>query len=535
MRRAAFSRVALLALLATGPMSGCDTASSPIDSLPGTDVVAHGDAASDVPDNPPADDRDDSLAPGEVPAAPDAIDPMACFPGAAQQTVTFVHVNDLHSGYIPTPDGNPFARLAGYLQQVRAENPYTLFTDGGDDHEKGCLAEQTSKGESTVQATRLLGFDARVLGNHDFAWSLEEALKHSRSATGIVEASNITYIGDDPKGFGAVEYAEKDVGCVRVGFFGLVSGPWDDQDTPYDGDFYPELPTRFDYEAIATRIVQQHRADVDLMVLVSHLGNDMDRTLAAAVPGIDVILGGHSHTTLAEPGIVGDTWIVQSGSGGNFVTRLDVTVDLAQRRVVDHRHELLVNLPGALPADPDVEARLAVILEAFAPGILARITTEKEHRGEQRLAELAARAAVRALNADAALVDPGTTWSGIRPGPVSPQDLLNAFLVEREPAGTSGFSSLVLAEISGADLQAIREGMPDWGFAGPAQTEPTGTYTIALQKRTAYRPDLHLPQGVTLWDVRPSEEVWFTLMRYALLRNNDCLYFDIDEPLPSCD
>ncbi len=532
MQRAAILGFAILAVLAGGLAEGCDATLGPADSRSSLDVPST-DADVPAPDEGVADVPASAEAVGLAP--PETIDPMACVPGAARQTVTFVHVNDLHSGYIPTPDGNPFARLVGYANAVRAENPYTLFTDGGDDHEKGSLAEQASEGRSTIEVTRAMGFDVRVMGNHDFAWSLEGALEHSRDPNATVVTSNITYTGSDPKGLGAIEYAEKDVGCVRVGFFGLVSGPWDDQDRSYEGDFYPELPTRFDYVDIATRIVEQHRADVDLMVLVSHLGDDMDHVVAQAVQGIDVILGGHSHTILASPGIEGDTWIVQSGSGGNFVTRLDVTVDLAGRRVVDRRHELLTNLPGALPVDTATEDRLAALLGKFAPALTKPIATEKEYRNDKQLAELAARAAMSALASDAALIDPNTTWTAMRAGLVYPQDLLNCFLVEREPSGTSGFSSLVLAQVSGADLDAIRDGMPDWGFTGPSQTQPATLYTIAMQKRTAYRPDLHLPHGVTLFSLRQSDEVWMALVKYAVRRQEACLYLDADEPLPGCD
>jgi hypothetical protein len=111
---------------------------------------------------------------------------------------------------------------------------------------------------------------------------------------------------------------------------------------------------------------------------------------------------------------------------------------------------------------------------------------------------------------------------------------MNSFLVEREPAGTSGFSSFVLANISGADLAAIRDGMLEWGFAARAQPDPAKTYTLAIQKRTASRPDLHLPPGVTLSNIRQSDEVWMVLVKYAVLRNYNCMYLDVDEYLPGC-
>jgi len=68
-----------------------------------------------------------------------------CDPDAAEQVLTFVHVNDIHGTFTPEPDNDgqsPVARMRGYYEKVRREeNPYTLFTNGGDDHEKGSVAE----------------------------------------------------------------------------------------------------------------------------------------------------------------------------------------------------------------------------------------------------------------------------------------------------------------------------------------------------------------------------------------------------------
>jgi sulfur-oxidizing protein SoxB len=88
-------------------------------------------------------------------------------------------------------------------------------------------------------------------------------------------------------------------------------------------------------------LVRELRDDkkVDLVVLLSHNGIAVDLKLAGRVQGLDVILGGHSHDALPQPILVGTTLVVNSGSHGKFLSRLDL--DIQRRRVVGHRYRLL--------------------------------------------------------------------------------------------------------------------------------------------------------------------------------------------------
>ena len=73
-----------------------------------------------------------------------------------------------------------------------------MFTGGGDDYEKGSVAEQLSEGQATLEVMRAMKLDVRVLGNHDFAWSAEHTATYSRDPHAIVLSSNIEYIGENP-------------------------------------------------------------------------------------------------------------------------------------------------------------------------------------------------------------------------------------------------------------------------------------------------------------------------------------------------
>jgi 2',3'-cyclic-nucleotide 2'-phosphodiesterase (5'-nucleotidase family) len=472
----------------------------------------------------------------------------ACDPSATTQTISFVHVNDLHSNYQLDAQGNsPYAIIRGFYESTLASNPYTLFTSGGDEFEKGAVAEQMSAGESTLEILQGMKFDVRVIGNHDYGWSESIVLKESHDPHAHVLSSNIHYTGTDPQGFGAEDYVEMQVGCVKIGFFGLTSGPWNDQDQyESNGNFYPDFPTNLNYTAVAQPIVAAHRSNVDLMVAVTHIGvgskgTGPDVTLATTVPGIDVVLGGHSHTLITALSLYSTTGtsIIQAGSFANYVARLDVTLDLKTRKIVSQNYlpDLVEPYTGEITPNAPTQAMVQSVLTKYAPDGQKPICTLKAGLDtNEKVGTLAAQAAMQRFGADAAVVDLGTVWSNPGAGPLSPQDMLNMFKVEREPPGTPGFNSFYTLQIQGDSLQTLVDGHTSgWAVTAPATINPSQTYLLAIQKRTAFHPDVYLPPGVTVIGT-PMEgaEAWDVLTSYAKTRQAACQYIDDDSTIPGC-
>ncbi len=461
----------------------------------------------------------------------------ACDPTATTQRVSFVHVNDLHASYTPLSDGiSPVARIVGFLQQSRAENPFTLFTDGGDDYEKGSVAELLSQGLATREIVRAMQFDVRVIGNHDYGWSEDEVLADSKDPVAQVLSSNIQYSGVDPTRFGAVAFTVLQVGCVKVGFFGLTSQPWDSTDSLAPGDFYPDFPSNYDYVAVATDIVAKHRKDVDLLIAVDHIGLEADQLLVQAVPGIDAILSGHSHSftlmPLADPAMPP---VVQSGAFCQHVIRLDVDFDLNTRKIKHFDYDTAdLSQGSAAPVDDAMNATVAAIVRKYAPDWDKPLATLAGAAGQADAALVAARAERAVLAVDAALVDVSTTWSLWLPGDLTQQQLADMFKVEGEPPGTPGFNSAYTAKITGSELQKLQHLKPDsWAFVGPANVDPQHLYTLGLQKRTALNPT-EMPDGVTVTEPMAAMEMWEVLDKFARARSQACQYLDVDDKLPLC-
>ncbi|MBK8169092.1 MAG: metallophosphoesterase [Sandaracinaceae bacterium] len=458
-----------------------------------------------------------------------------CDETAATQRITFVHANDLHATYTPVNGVSPWSRVRGFYELVRRQSPYTVFTNGGDDHEKGSVAELLSGGLSTIEMVQGMEFDLRVIGNHDFAWSLEELLAFTHDEHSDVLLSNVSYTGESPELFEAVPFVVKQIGCLRVGFGGLVSMPWDERDVEIPENFYPELAGDYDYVAQAQALVDAHRSEVDLFVLLNHVGLGDDATIAMQVPGIDIILSGHSHTLTGSPVVAGETLIVQSGAFAQWVVRLDVDVDLATHEILDR--DFRAQSVATAPVSETMQAVADHVMQSYAPGALDIVGHVQAPRSTLEIARITAQAALDEFATDAAIVETRTVWQSWESGPLTQQDMANTFKVERERPGTPGFNSFYTVHLNGAALTALRDGSPEGPWAGlfPATIDLAATYSLAVQKRAAFHPDEFLPIGVEFSDAPVfGMEAWEVLDAYARARTAMCLAVDVATALPDC-
>ena len=255
-----------------------------------------------------------------------------------------LHTNDTHSRMDPFPmDGGRFAGLGGaarratLIRRVREANEHVLLLDSGDIFQ-GTPYFNFFGGEIEFRAMTAMGYDVATLGNHDFdngvdglVAMLPEAGFEFVSANYDVGASALA---------GHVEpWTVREFDGVRVGIFGL-------------GIAFEKLVLASLHEGVrytdpiaaARTACRELRAEgCSLVICLSHLGYEYrasdrpsDLTLAEAVPEIDLVLGGHTHTFLDEAvvfgqGRTGFTVVNQVGWGGMRLGRVDVTFDGARR------------------------------------------------------------------------------------------------------------------------------------------------------------------------------------------------------------
>jgi len=248
-----------------------------------------------------------------------------------------------------------YAHLATLVKRVRAERPgRTLLLDGGDTLQ-GSATALWSRGEDMLRVINQLGVD--VFAPHwEFMYGIDRVkeLFGDRERRGMFAgdfiAHNVYEAGWGDSVFHP--YTIREVGGVSVGVIG--------QAFPYTPVAHPRRlvgDLTFGIREDRVQALVDELRDlkkVGVIVLLSHNGLSVDAKLASRVRGIDVILGGHTHDALPLPLRVGRTLVVNSGSHGKFVSRLDL--DVRGHGVAGYRYRLLPVLSRYVPEDPEMSA-----------------------------------------------------------------------------------------------------------------------------------------------------------------------------------
>jgi 2',3'-cyclic-nucleotide 2'-phosphodiesterase (5'-nucleotidase family) len=260
----------------------------------------------------------------------------------APDRIQILHTNDIH-GHLDITDtvqggSGSFAQggmvaLAQQIEKIRAKAPdRTLLVDAGDAWQ-GTYISNENKGQAVTQIMALLKYDAQAVGNHDFDWG-QDVLKQRTQEAGFpfLCANCADASGAVPSYL--KPYAVKDLGIVRVAMIGLIlpSAASIIKDTSLGGMRFLPLA-----ESVR-KYLPEMQQKADLVIAVTHVGleplvRDGDRALATAVPELDVIVGGHSHTALRAATTVGKTIIVQTGAYTANLGDLELVIDPATKKV----------------------------------------------------------------------------------------------------------------------------------------------------------------------------------------------------------
>lgn len=271
---------------------------------------------------------------------------------AGDFTLTILHTNDTHS-HIEEYDGSTttcpaeseaaglciggVARRATLLADLRASAPdgNAILVDAGDSF-NGTLYFSVYKGEESARFMNLLGYQAMAVGNHEFdngPAHLADFLDHVEFP---VLSANIDTSAEPLLDGRLAPYTVIDVNGEPVGVIGLTT-----IDVPISSSPGPTLKFNDYLSSLAPVLSDLDGQGIDKIVLLSHIGYGDDLRLATQMDGIDVIVGGHSHTLLSstDPAAAGPyPTVVESPSGdpvlvvqaeayGKYLGQLVVTFD----------------------------------------------------------------------------------------------------------------------------------------------------------------------------------------------------------------
>lgn len=315
--------------------------------------------------------------------------------------LTILHTNDFHShlqGFAPesaytpdTIDGDPtvggFSRIAGIISEVRSENPNsTLVLDAGD-----CLMGTLFHTMEITTGFQLplmkrAGYDVVAIGNHDFDYGPDAfadivTSSVARGEIPVLLLGNVITDPDDPAddkfeeqmSNGSISrYTVTEKNGVKIGIFSLLGKDADDS-APY------APPVKFDkIVPVAKKLTRMLRKEgCQVIICLSHSGIVKDKKgkwagedvkLAKKVKGIDLIISGHTHTVLEEPLLVRSVPIVQAGTAGRYVGKVELVISDGKARL-DKSSLIAVN--DAIRADKDIQSAIDAQEQMINSTILA--------------------------------------------------------------------------------------------------------------------------------------------------------------------
>ena len=384
--------------------------------------------------------------------------------GSGAVTISLLHTTDLHGHILPTTDYHArpnlggLARCASQIRAWRAENPNSLLLDVGDVYQ-GTAVSLASRGVLMIRCFDALGYDAWVVGNHEFDWGADAFAAAVAASPMPVLSGNARLSG--PALSRIRPWLMKEIAGIRLAIVGLT--------TPALTTWLPPENLR-DYEALdPVESLRRILGDVatqkpDAIVLAGHMGLKRRDDFANRVgeltrdfPQLAVCLGGHTHEDW--PGdYIHDVLYTQADHYGIHVGKVDLTFDRATHRLV-HREATTALMDGNVPFDPQVMA-LAQPDLAASDRELAReigVLTEPFHAstilgrpGEQeRLIASAMLAALRKQGANADVVIHGLFEKRVlEPGAKTVADMWRILPYENQ---------VVTFDVSGADFPALAQ------------------------------------------------------------------------------
>jgi 2',3'-cyclic-nucleotide 2'-phosphodiesterase (5'-nucleotidase family) len=454
---------------------------------------------------------------------------------AEVDSLVLLHTNDVHSHLDPrrASSGEAIggaAARAALLARERARGGVSLTLDAGDVFQ-GTAYYNFFRGVPDYRVMSRMGYDLGALGNHDLDDGPLSWLRASRdarfpilSANVFVAAESAWAAGRPPvpaalrKGarwIGGAPVPEsaplrrlceasvvRQVGGRRIAFLGLTTG-----DLPRIVSVGPNRGVAVsDPVAVAEALVPELRRKADVVIVLSHIGVEEGRRLARRVPGIDVIVGGHTHTLLKEPVFVPNpadengfhgTAIVQAGSRGEWLGRTVLRFD--GKRLTAVTGTVLPVRPGA-GEDAGVER----ILEPYRDSISTRMAapvfrtsraygTAGLKDGDTPLGNFVADALREPVHADIAIQNVGGIRGGIPKGNVTVGDLYSVLpfenrivIVEMRGWQVRGLLDFIarrigkggFAQVSGVRFTIRRDRASDIGVGGKP-LDPNRTYRVA--------------------------------------------------------
>lgn len=359
---------------------------------------------------------------------------FACFCAlpawAAPTHLVILHTNDTHNHLLPfntkqQPSMGGVARRSTLIQQIRNQEGALVF-DAGDAFQ-GTPSYTYFKGEADYLVLKAMGYDATTLGNHELDDGLDN-LQKQLTKSGMTLINSNLLKGDKPIFVPSKIY---NLHGIRVGVFGLMGEDAIGTVANKNRIGITYLSTA----DVARKMIPELRKQADMVVCLTHNGYMEDKQLAKDVAGIDVIIGGHSHTILKEAEAIKNgnhtTYIVQTGQWGENLGRIDL--DVEGGKVLNLKERLL---PVDATATPD--AKIAQLVDKYEAQLKAKmnevigqtpveLSVQDKYQRQCPLGSWATDRMREVTSTDVAILNTGGIRAAIPQGPITIGTVYTAF------------------------------------------------------------------------------------------------------------
>lgn len=449
--------------------------------------------------------------------------------------LTILHVNDVHSAAAGVNDRGPvyddsdsfggLARVAALVADEKAkakvQGKAVLALDAGD-FWQGTHFFRTGGMPWAREAMRRMPWDAVTLGNHEFDLGCETLAQYVKALPFPVLAANLEKNPACPLSTTPLPATVvKDFGGVKVGIIGLIND---------EGKDISEACPNTDFanrtKALERAAAELEKAGVTHIIAVTHVGYEADQALARAVPAIDVIVGGHTHSVLGDhphsegpyPTVIAHddgskTLVVQAGRSTRYLGRLTVSFDDAGR-IVQFRGDLEELVPS-LRRDEAIHEFVVRSLEAIRADqerfVGVNTSTLPDGLDPCREGDCLSGMATadaflawgRSRGAVAAILNGGAVRAAMPIGPVTHADLLDI-----HPFG----NRIQVADVSGAVLrEALEHGLSEPDVIGPRLLQTAGL-------RYRLNPSAPVGKRIVSAEIRTKEGIWAPILPENIYR-----------------
>ncbi len=308
--------------------------------------------------------------------------------------LTILHSNDMHGDFLPHDvDGKEtagLARLSGYINQVRQEKKNTIYVVAGDMF-RGSIIDSEYMGLSTIDLMNVLRPDVATIGNHEADYGMAHLLFLEKCAKFPIINANVFVTMNNARLF--QPYLNLDIDGMRILFIGILT-----EEVLASAKNEKIIGTFIDVEQAAKEvgiICDNYRTtDTDMTVLLTHIGYEKDLELAKLLDpewGVDLILGGHSHTFMNQPSVVNGVPIVQAGTGTDIIGRFDLEYDTKEKKLASWKWQCVPINETTAPTDPIMDhllSRYQSETDSKYKRVITRLARKLTHPSREQETEL---------------------------------------------------------------------------------------------------------------------------------------------------